>query len=63
MGDMTQPVEPTLEPGGVRATDDLVDQLAARLAQRTSMRPGPEDDCGLDADCPPDQICLDGHCT
>jgi len=55
---MTPSVEP--ETG---ASDDLVDLLAARLAQRTSMRPGPEADCGLDADCPPDQICLDGHCT
>ena len=59
MGDMTQP----LDPAQAFASDDLVDQLAARLAQRTSRRPGPEDDCGLDADCPPDQICLDGHCT
>ena len=58
MTDMTPSVEP--ETG---ASDDLVDLLAARLAQRTSMRPGPEADCGLDADCPPDQICLDGHCT
>lgn len=45
------------------ASDDLVDLLAARLAQRTGIIPGPEDDCGLDADCPPDQICLEGRCT
>lgn len=56
---MTQPLEPT----DIRPSDDLVDQLAARLAQRTSVRPGPDEDCGLDADCPPDLICLDGHCT
>lgn len=59
MADMKPPLEPT----EVLASDDLVDQLAARLAQRTSMPAGPEADCGLDADCPPDQICLDGHCT
>lgn len=47
----------------MRPSDDLVEQLAARLVHRTSMKPGPEDDCGLDADCPPDQICLDGRCT
>lgn len=45
------------------ASDDLVDVLADRLARRRSLVPGPDADCGLDADCPPDQICLDGHCT
>lgn len=59
VGDMT----PQAEPHEASPADGLVDELAARLAQRTSMRPGPEEDCGLDADCPPDQICLDGHCT
>jgi hypothetical protein len=60
---MTPPIEPSGDTVESPDFDDLVDVLAARLARRSAAKPGPDEDCGLDTDCPPDQICLDGHCT